>query len=41
MAQLHALVGAHLSKGEEDAEVIVAIETDRDAGDGDKSSPAG
>ena len=29
MAQLHALVGAHLGEGEEDAEVIVGIETDR------------
>ncbi len=29
MAQLHALVGAHLGEGEEGAEVIVGIETDR------------
>src|SRR6201997_1548923 len=29
MAQLHALVGAHLGEGEEDAEVSVGIETDR------------
>ena len=29
MAQLHALVGAHLGEVEEDTEVIVGIETDR------------
>ena len=29
MAQLHALAGAHLGEGEEDAEVIVGTETDR------------
>jgi transposase len=29
MAQLHGLVGAHLGEGDEDAEVVVGIETDR------------
>ena len=29
MAQLHGLVGAHLGESDEDAEVIVGIETDR------------